>query len=124
MVIGQRNHAGAELDALGALAGSRQKHLGRGDHFPTRGVMLAAPELVIAERIELLDEVEVTAELQHRMLADRMMRGEESSEFEASRFKRRHFKRRHGRVSPDSLVCCWTANYGVGQLNAIGPPGT
>src|SRR6266446_3348421 len=46
-------------------------------------MVLAAPEFVIAERIELLDQVEVPAELQHRMLADRVMRGEESSEFEA-----------------------------------------
>ncbi len=45
--------------------------------------MLAAPELVIAERIELLDQIEVAAELQHRMLADGVMRGEEGSEFEA-----------------------------------------
>src|SRR5450432_480576 len=46
-------------------------------------MMLAAPELVIAERIELLDEIEIPAELQHRMLADRVMRREEGSEFEA-----------------------------------------
>src|SRR5258705_1598625 len=82
MVIGQRDHAGAELDAFGALAGGRQKHLRRGDHFPARGMMLAAPELIEAERVDLLDEIEVAAELQHRMLADRVMRGEEGSEFE------------------------------------------
>jgi hypothetical protein len=46
-------------------------------------MVLAAPELIEAERIDLLDEIEVAAELQHRMLADRMMRGEEGSEFEA-----------------------------------------
>jgi hypothetical protein len=46
-------------------------------------MMLAAPELVITERVELLDQIEVAAELQHRMLADRMMRGEEGSEFQA-----------------------------------------
>src|ERR1700738_1467400 len=46
-------------------------------------MMLTAPELVIAQRIELLDQIEVAAELQHRMLADRVMRGEEGSEFEA-----------------------------------------
>jgi hypothetical protein len=46
-------------------------------------MMLAAPELVIAELVELLDEGEIAAELQHWMLADRMMRGEEGSEFEA-----------------------------------------
>ena len=46
-------------------------------------MMLAAPELVIAEIVELLHEIEVAAELQHRMLAERMMRGEKGSEFEA-----------------------------------------
>src|SRR6202165_4221100 len=45
-------------------------------------MMFAAPEFVEAERIDLLDKIEVAAELQHRMLADRVMRGEESSEFE------------------------------------------
>src|ERR1700681_4618334 len=34
MVIGQRDHAGAEPDTLGALAGGCQEHLGRGDHLP------------------------------------------------------------------------------------------
>src|SRR6266581_25337 len=46
-------------------------------------MVLAAPEFVIAERTELLDEVEVAAELQHRMLADRVMRGEKGSKFQA-----------------------------------------
>ena len=45
--------------------------------------MLAAPEFVIAEVVELLHEIEIATELQHRMLAERMMRGEEGSEFEA-----------------------------------------
>jgi hypothetical protein len=45
--------------------------------------MLAAPEFIEAERVDLLDEVEVAAELQHRMLADRMMRGEEGSKLQA-----------------------------------------
>src|SRR5271166_5419432 len=83
MVIGQRDHAGAKPDTLGPLAGRRQEHLRRGDGFPARGMVLAAPELVVAERIELFYEIEVAAELQHRMLADRMMRGEERSELEA-----------------------------------------
>ena len=83
VVIGQRDHAGAKLDPLGAFAGCGQKHLGRSNHLPARGMMLAAPELVVTERIELFDEIEVAAELQHRMLADRMMRREESSEFQA-----------------------------------------
>src|SRR5215469_8210089 len=45
-------------------------------------MMLAAPELVIAEIVELLHEVEVASELQHRMLTKRVMRGEKGSEFE------------------------------------------
>src|ERR1043166_3882700 len=57
-------------------------------------MMLAAPEFVEPERIDLLDEIEVAAELQHRMLADRMMRGEKGSEFQAC----------HGVCSPDLLL--------------------
>ncbi len=36
MVVGQRDHAGAELDALGALGGGGEEQLGRGDHLPAR----------------------------------------------------------------------------------------
>jgi hypothetical protein len=46
-------------------------------------MVLAAPELVITEIVQLLDQVEVAPELQRRMLPDRMMRGEEGSEFKA-----------------------------------------
>src|SRR5258705_3025017 len=79
-------------------------------------MVLAAPEFVVAERIELLDEVEVAAELQHRTLADRVMRGEESSEFEA----------RHLFPSGSPLlflVCC--AGYVLNGSKAIaeGPGG-
>ncbi|OIQ64617.1 hypothetical protein GALL_538300 [mine drainage metagenome] len=109
MVIGQRDHAGAEPDALGALAGGRQEHLGRGDGFPAGGMMLAAPELVVAERIKLLDEIEVAAELQHRMLADRMVRREEGSELEAG----------HGLLSELIFLGCSAPDYGVGKAKAI-----
>ncbi len=54
-------------------------------------MMLAAPELVITERVDLLDEIEVAAELQQRMLADRVVRGEKGAEFQAC----------HGWFSPD-----------------------
>src|SRR3984957_4676445 len=46
-------------------------------------MMLAAPEFIESERVDLLDKIKVAAELQHRMLADRMMRGEAGSEFKA-----------------------------------------
>src|SRR3954453_9611308 len=81
MVIGQRDHASGELDALGALAGGSQKHFGRSDHLPAARMMLAAPEFNIAESIELRHEVQVAPELKHRMFADRMMRGDKCSEF-------------------------------------------
>src|SRR6266576_7172668 len=79
-------------------------------------MVLAAPEFVIAERIELLDEVEVAAELQHRMLTDRMMWGEEGSEFEAS-----HLFPSGGLLL--LLVCC--AGYVLNGYKAIaeGPGG-
>src|ERR1700710_2105444 len=73
-------------------------------------MMLAAPEFVIAERIELLDQVEIPAELQHRMLADRVMRGEEGAEFQAC----------HGCFSGRRLCCLvWQAGYGLAGAKAI-----
>src|SRR5262245_988153 len=58
-------------------------------------MVLAAPELVIAEPVELFDEVEIAAELQHRMLAHRMVRGEESAEIQT---------RHDGLLWPDIFV--------------------
>jgi hypothetical protein len=48
MVIRQRYHPGREHDAPGALTGGGEEHLGRADHFPAAGVVLAAPEFVVA----------------------------------------------------------------------------
>jgi hypothetical protein len=45
-------------------------------------MVLTAPEFVIAETVEMLDEVEVAAELQQRIFADRMMRREKGTEIE------------------------------------------
>ena len=74
-------------------------------------MVLAAPELVEAERVDLLDEIEVAAELQQRILTDRMMRGEEGSELET----------RHGVFSPDLLFfgIARHQTYGVGKGKAI-----
>src|SRR6185437_17074588 len=77
-------------------------------------MMLAAPELVEAERVDLFDEIEVAAELQHRMLADRMMRGEEGSELEA----------RHGvslRIYCSSKDLDAKLRGGAGQRNPASP---
>jgi hypothetical protein len=42
-------------------------------------VVLAAPEFVEPEPIEMLYEIKVAPELQHRVLADGMMRGEKGA---------------------------------------------
>ena len=47
-------------------------------------MVLAAPEFVIAEVIEVLDELEVASELQGGIFADRMMGREERAEAHAS----------------------------------------
>ena len=46
--------------------------------------MLAAPELVEAETVELGSEVEVALELQGRMFAERVVRSQEGAELETS----------------------------------------
>jgi len=43
-------------------------------------MVLTAPELVVSESVEMLDEVEIAAELQQRVLTDRMMRGKKGAE--------------------------------------------
>jgi hypothetical protein len=52
-------------------------------------MVLAAPEFVVTELVQMIDEIEIAAELQQRVLADRVMRGEKGAETET----------RHG-VSP------------------------
>ena len=68
----------------GALAGGRQEHLRRGDHLPAGRVVLAAPELVEAEAVEVRGEVEVALELEHRVLAERVVRREERAELQSA----------------------------------------
>ena len=79
MMIRNRDDARAELDALRALRGRREEHLGRRDRLPSAGMMLTDPELVVAEAVEQGREFEVALELEHRMFADRMMRSEKNA---------------------------------------------
>ena len=65
-------------------------------------MVLAAPEFVVAEPVEMLHEVEIAAELQHRMLADRMMRGEEGAEIQTRHDGSPGYSRAHNRVTCDS----------------------
>ena len=47
-------------------------------------MMFPHPELIIAEGVQLRGELDVVTHLQHRVLADGVMGGEESAEFHAS----------------------------------------
>ena len=71
--------------------------------------MLAAPELIIAKRIELLDQIEIAPELKHRMLPDGVMRGKESSELQA----------RHGVLSGWIFCLLELRGYVLETANAI-----
>jgi uncharacterized caspase-like protein len=45
-------------------------------------MVFAAPEFIVSEAVQMFHQVEIAAELQHRVLTDRMMRGEEGSEIQ------------------------------------------
>ena len=60
-----------------------RKSSGMADRLPAAGVVLAHPELVVAELVELGRELEVAAQLQGRVLADRVVRREERAELHA-----------------------------------------
>jgi hypothetical protein len=45
-------------------------------------MVLATPEFIVAEFVEMLDQCDIAAELQHRVLADRMVRGEKGAKTE------------------------------------------
>ena len=54
VVVGEADDAGAEADALRALAGGGEEDLRAGDDLPAAGVVLADPRLVVAELVEAL----------------------------------------------------------------------
>src|SRR5579872_4739170 len=76
MMIRNRDDAGAELDPMGDHRGRRQHHFWRCDGFPSSRMMLANPELIVAEVIEERGELQIALELQGRVFAGRMMRRE------------------------------------------------
>ena len=93
VVIGQGHNPGPEANTVRALSRRRQEHLRRGNHFPAGGMVLAAPELVIAQLVQMGGELEVIAKLQCRVLANRMVRSKEGTELET----------RHGRTPGQNL---------------------
>ena len=79
VVVGQRDHAGAEPDALGALGGGGDEELRRADDLEASGVMLADPRFLIAEPVQPLDQFEIAPQRQRRVLVDRMERGQKNA---------------------------------------------
>ena len=59
MVIGQRDNAGAELDARSAFSGGGEEQFRRSDHLPAGGVVLAAPKLVEPKTLQVLHKRQV-----------------------------------------------------------------
>jgi hypothetical protein len=59
VMVGQRDHARTEPYPRGVLGGGGEDQLGRADGLPARGVVLAAPELVETEPVEVGGELDV-----------------------------------------------------------------
>ncbi len=75
VVIGQRRHACAELDALGSLCGGRDEHV-RGRHDLGAGrMMLTHPRFFESEVVQVCHEVDIASELQGGIGVERMVRG-------------------------------------------------
>ena len=79
VVVGQRGHAGAELDVARALGGGGDEDLRGGDDLAAGRVVLADPGLVVAEAVEVLDERQVALEGQRRVLSRRVERRHEDA---------------------------------------------
>src|SRR6185369_89338 len=75
VMIGNRDDAGAEPDAVGALRGGDQEHFRRADRLPASGMMLTDPKLVVVQLVYPGREFEVALELQGRVFANGMVRG-------------------------------------------------
>jgi hypothetical protein len=80
VVVGERAHSRAELDVMSALRGGSDHHLGRRDRLGAGGVVLPDPGLVEAEAIEVVDQLEVTLQVEGRVRADQMHRRQEDPE--------------------------------------------
>src|SRR5690606_23829515 len=69
---------------LRALGGGRDDQLGAGDRLPAGGMVLADPGFVIAECVEMGDQVHVAGNGEGRVVAGAMEGREEDSEDQAA----------------------------------------
>ncbi len=80
MVVGQRRHAGGELDVPCALCGGRDEDLRRADQLPAAVVVLPEPRLVVSDPVKPFDELETTLERPGGILGRALDRWRECSE--------------------------------------------
>lgn len=82
MMIGNRDDAGPEPDAVGPLCGCDKEHFRRADRFPASGVMFADPKFVVLQFVYPSREFEVSLELKGRVLTNGMVRSEKDAKAE------------------------------------------
>ena len=81
VVIGQRDDPGAELDVLGPLGQGGDEDHRVGDDLAGERVVLADPGFVVAEVVEVLDQLDIALKREGGMLANAVEGGEEEAEF-------------------------------------------
>ena len=74
MVVGQRDHAGAEPDVAGALGGGGDEQFRLAVDLVAAGMVLADPRLGIVEHVEPLHELEIALHAQERVFVVGMER--------------------------------------------------
>ena len=82
MVVGQRDDAGAEPDMARARRRVGDEELRAGDDLEAAGMMLADPGLVVAQHVEMLEQLHVAFERLGRVLLDLVKGCEEDPELE------------------------------------------
>src|SRR5437016_3408279 len=95
MVVGQRDHARPELDMTRPSGRRRYEYLRRCNRLPPGTVVLTYPGFVVAQGVELLNELEVAFESKRWILAQRVERSQEDAELHiVCTFPRRLLRRR------------------------------
>src|SRR5271166_5307475 len=80
MVVGQRDHSGAQPDVLGPLRRGCDEHFRAGDQLVATGVVFAEPRLVESDAVQRDDALHVVFQCDRGGLADGMKRRDENAE--------------------------------------------
>src|SRR5215831_10367679 len=83
MMIGQADHARAQLNVPSAVRGNANENFRAGDGFPAGTVVLTDPHLIEPQGIQPLYELQVALEGQSGILVDAMERGHEDTKLQS-----------------------------------------